>query len=69
MLASAALATGGVGLAAQPAQAQVGPFPDYHWCPGEFWDPGWGFNWDWGNCHDDHHRDRDGWDHNHDWWG
>jgi putative drug exporter of the RND superfamily len=22
--------------------AQPAPFPDYHWCPGEGWDPGWG---------------------------
>lgn len=45
----------GVGLAglsaATDAQAQPGPFPQ--WCPGEFWDPGWGNNWDWGRCHDD----------------
>ncbi|EUA33179.1 hypothetical protein I553_7587 [Mycobacterium xenopi 4042] len=34
--------------------------PDYHWCPGQFWDPGWGPNWDWDDCHDDHHRDIDG---------
>ncbi|HXB86240.1 hypothetical protein [Mycobacterium sp.] len=36
--------------AATDAQAQPGPFPQ--WCPGEFWDPGWGDNWDWGGCHD-----------------
>jgi hypothetical protein len=44
----------GLGLAdlgvAHHAQAQPGPFPQ--WCPGEFWDPGWGNNWDWNNCHD-----------------
>ena len=39
----------GVG-AAVDAQAQPGPFPQ--WCPGEFWDPGWGDNWDGGHCHD-----------------
>ncbi len=27
--------------------------PDYHWCPGDPWDQGWGDNWDWGRCHDD----------------
>ena len=31
----------------------MAPLPDYHWCPGEFWDPGWGNNWDGGRCHDD----------------
>ncbi|HZC51333.1 MAG TPA: hypothetical protein VE441_02375 [Mycobacterium sp.] len=44
----------GMGLAglgaATDVQAQPGPFPQ--WCPGEFWDPGWGNNWDWNNCHD-----------------
>ncbi|WP_424757760.1 hypothetical protein [Mycobacterium sp.] len=35
---------------ATEAQAQVGPFPQ--WCPGDFWDPGWGDNWDGGGCHD-----------------
>ena len=43
--------------------------PAYHWCPGEMWRPEWGFNWDGGNCHDDHHRDMDGFSHDHDWWG
>ena len=52
--------------AAVDAQAQPAPMPDYHWCPGQWWDPGWGFNWDGGNCHDDHHRDMDGWDHHRD---
>lgn len=43
-----------VGLgAAAIAEAQPAPFPDYHWCPGDNWDPGWGNNWDWGRCHDD----------------
>lgn len=44
----------GLGLAglgaATEAQAQPGPFPQ--WCPGEFWDPGWGDNWDAWHCHD-----------------
>lgn len=43
--------------------------PRYHWCPGEFWRPEWGFNFDWNACHDDHHRDNDGNDHGHDFWG
>jgi hypothetical protein len=38
--------------------------PDYHWCSGEFWHPEWGFNWDFGRCHDDWYYDgepRDQW--------
>ncbi len=31
----------------------MAPLPDYHWCPGQFWDQGWGNNWDWDRCHDD----------------
>jgi len=49
--------------------AQVGEFPSYHWCPGDFWRPEWGFNFDWNTCHDDHHRDGDGDNHNNDFWG
>src|SRR5258708_3852300 len=51
---TAALGLAGLG-AATDARAQPGPFPQ--WCPGDFWDPGWGDNWDWGNCHDNW-RDR-----------
>ncbi len=60
--ASAAIAAGSLGLAAtaSAAPAPAMPAPDYHWCPGEFWHPEWGFNWEMGECHDDHHRDRDG---------
>jgi len=43
--------------AAAVAPAQPAPLPDYHWCPGQWWDPGWGANWDWGRCHDDHWHD------------
>ncbi|HZA09084.1 hypothetical protein [Mycobacterium sp.] len=68
-LVSAGMGLAGLGLAAGTAQAEPGPFPTYHWCPGDFWDQGWGFNWDWGRCHDDHHADADGWDHSRDWWG
>ena len=42
--------------------------PRYHWCPGEFWRPEWGFNFDGNACHDDHHRDADGDNHNNDFW-
>src|ERR1700731_836536 len=76
-LATTALVTGGLGLAglglaSGTAQADIGPVPLYHWCPGDFWDPGWGDNWDGGNCHDDFHRDIDGDWHDRDWhpdWG
>nr|WP_081485337.1 hypothetical protein [Mycobacterium xenopi] len=71
--ATTVIVTAGLGLAglgaASVAQARPGPLPDYHWCPGQFWDPGWGPNWDWDDCHDDHHRDIDGPDHARDYWG
>ncbi|MCW2653207.1 MAG: hypothetical protein JWR32_4183 [Mycobacterium sp.] len=69
MVATGGLGLAGLGLASGTAQADIGPVPLYHWCPGDFWDQGWGDNWEWGACHDDHHRDMDGWDHNRDWWG
>jgi hypothetical protein len=51
---SAFIISSGFGLvglgAATVAQAQPGPFPQ--WCPGDFWDPGWGGNPDGGRCHD-----------------
>jgi hypothetical protein len=53
VVGTAALAAG-LGLAglatAIEVEAQPGPFPT--WCPGDFWDPGWGNNWDGGGCHD-----------------
>jgi hypothetical protein len=56
-IAAATALTTGLGLAglgaASVAEAFPGPLPDYHWCPGQFWDPGWGNNWDGGRCHDD----------------
>jgi hypothetical protein len=67
--------TAGLGLArvgaATVAWAQVVEFPSYHWCPGDFWHPEWGFNFDWTACHGDHHRDGDGDgdNHNNDYWG
>jgi hypothetical protein len=69
-IAAATALTTGVGLAglgaASVAEAYPGPMPDYHWCPGQFWDPGWGNNFDGGRCHDDFYydgepRDRDHW--------
>lgn len=71
--ASTAVVTAGLGLvglgAATGAQAHVGPFPNYHWCPGQQWDPGWGNNWEWNACHDDFHRDIDGYNHDRDYRG
>lgn len=54
LAAATAAISAGLGLAglsaATQAQAQPGPFPQ--WCPGDFWDPGWGMNpQPWG-CHD-----------------
>ncbi|MUM15491.1 hypothetical protein FZI91_18010 [Mycobacterium sp. CBMA271] len=59
--ASAAIAAGGLGLAASAnaARAPELPAPTYHWCPGEFWNPIWGFNMNWGECHADGILDRD----------
>ena len=54
IVAASAAVAAGMGLAglavATEARAQPGPLPT--WCPGEFWDPGWGNNWEWGGCHD-----------------
>jgi len=65
--AATAITTAGLGLAglsaASVAQAAPAPFPDYHWCPGQWWDPSWGFNWGGDRCHDDNYFDgepRDG---------
>jgi len=65
---SALIITAGLGLAglgaAGIAQAQPGPFPQ--WCPGDFWDPGWGGNPDGFHCHDAgfrHDDGRGGWGH------
>jgi hypothetical protein len=55
--AATAIASGlglaGVGAASVAEAMPMAPLPDYHWCPGEFFDPGWGNNWDQGRCHDD----------------
>src|SRR6202046_5785252 len=63
-IAATTAAIAGLGLvglgAATDAQAQPGPFPK--WCPGEFWDPGWGNNWDMGGCHDNFRAGGPGWD-------
>ena len=67
MLVSGGVGLTGLGLAAGTAQAEPIPAPMYHWCPGDFWDQGWGGNWDWDNCHDDFRRDIDGDWHARDW--
>jgi hypothetical protein len=55
--AATAIASGlglaGVGAASVAEAMPMAPLPDYHWCPGEWFDPGWGNNWDQGRCHDD----------------
>lgn len=54
---SAGFGLAGVG-AASIAEAQpLAPLPGYHWCPGQFYDPAWGNNWDWNRCHDDGYYD------------
>jgi hypothetical protein len=67
VLMSGSVALTGSGPAIGVAQAEPIPVPMYHWCPGEFWDPLWGFNFDWFTCHDDWHRDSDGDRHDRDW--
>jgi hypothetical protein len=69
VLVSAGLGLAGLGLAAGTATAEPVFAPQYHWCPGDYWDPGWGFNWYGNGCHDDHHADAWGTDYSHDWWG
>jgi hypothetical protein len=61
-IAAATVITAGLGLAgigtASLAEAQpTAPLPDYHWCPGQRFDPAWGHNWDGGRCHDDNYFD------------
>jgi hypothetical protein len=63
VLLSGGIGLTGLGLASGTAQADDHR-PSYHWCPGDFWDSHWGFNWEWFLCHDDWHRDNDG-----DWHG
>ena len=59
--AATVITSAGLGLAglnaAGVAEAFPGPLPDYHWCPGQFWDPSWGPNWGADSCHDDFYFD------------
>ena len=54
VLAGGGLAVFAFGLAGGIAQAAPARAPDYHWCPGDRWDPGRGkaYDWDWNHCHD-----------------
>ena len=49
----AALIALGLAVLEDPAQAQARPGPFPQWCPGDFWDSGWGDNWDQIECHAD----------------
>ncbi len=59
--AATAIASGlglaGVGVASVAEAMPMAPMPDYHWCPGQWYDPAWGNNWDQGRCHDDNYFD------------
>jgi hypothetical protein len=67
LVRSAGLGLAGLGAAAV-AEAQPTPLPDYHWCPGQFWNPGWSNNWGGDRCHDDHWYDGEARDQGH-WHG
>lgn len=67
LLLSGGIGLTGLGVAGGTAQADPHGPPRYHWCPGDFWNPDWGFNWEWLLCHDDWHRDIDGDWHGRDW--
>lgn len=68
VVATGTLGFAGLALSTGIAGAVVGgAAPQYHWCPGDYFDPGWGNNWEPGGCHDDFHRDGDGGDHSRDY--
>jgi hypothetical protein len=69
VVATGALGFAGLALSTGTAGAVVGGMPEYHWCPGDNFDPGWGNNWETNACHDDWHRDADGGDHSRDYRG
>jgi hypothetical protein len=57
VLVGGGLALSAFGLPGVPGPrvlAAPAPPPNYHWCPGDQWNPGWGtaYNWDWNRCHD-----------------
>ena len=49
-IASAAMAAA-LGLAGLGGVPEAHALPGPNWCPGDFWDPSWGTNWDWNACH------------------
>jgi len=57
LISTAGLGLAGLGAASIVEAQPAGPLPDYHWCPGQFFDPHWGPNWDAGRCHDDFYFD------------
>jgi hypothetical protein len=67
VIATGALGFAGLGVSVGTAAATVGSLPEYHWCPGQYFDQGWGDNWDPNVCHDDFHRDGDGYNHDNDY--
>jgi hypothetical protein len=54
VLAAGGLAVSALGLASGTAEAVPSPAPmdHHHWCPGDYWDRGWGDNPDWNHCRD-----------------
>ena len=52
-VAATAVMAAGLGWAglAAATEAQAQPGPIINWCPGDFWDPTWGTNWDRNTCH------------------
>ena len=65
---SAGLGLAGIGTASLAEAQPSAPLPDYHWCPGQWFDPAWGHNWDGGRCHDDFYFDGEPHDQGH-WHG
>ncbi|MFZ1165382.1 hypothetical protein, partial [Mycobacterium sp.] len=49
-IASAAIAAA-LGLTGVGGATEGHAQPGLNWCPGDFWDPSWGTNWDWNACH------------------
>ena len=42
IITTAGFGLAGLGVAGLAEAAPVAPLPDYHWCPGQFFDPHWG---------------------------
>ncbi len=49
-IASAAIAAA-IGLTGLGDMTEAHAQPGPNWCPGDFWDPSWGTNWNWNACH------------------